>query len=91
MSHQPILLDSATPRWECPECGGTGRMNEETCPVCLGAKWIDSSIATRWLLDYMESCGSHSAEIELLRTDKPDPMILALCLGVCTAVKQSPA
>ena len=89
MSNIPLAPALATANWQCPECGGTGSVNQEICPVCLGAKWIDNPAAAKWLLDFMESGGSHPTEIEQLRKEEPDPLTLAVCLGVCAAIKRS--
>lgn len=87
MSNISILPISATNNWECPECGGTGSIDEEICPICLGATWINSPDAAEWLLNFMQSSGGHTAEIEQLRKETPDPLVLALCLGICSAIK----
>jgi hypothetical protein len=89
MSNISIVPISATANWQCPECNGTGSIDEEICPICLGATWIDGPAATEWLLNFMESSGGHAAEIEQLRKEDPDPLTLAVCLGVCSAIKQS--
>lgn len=89
MSNISIFPISATTNWQCPECGGTGFIDEEICPVCFGATLIDSHTAAEWLLNFMQSSGSHAAEIEELRKEAPDPLTLAVCLGFCTAIKQS--
>jgi len=89
MSNIPLALTPATVNWQCPECGGTGSVNEEICPVCLGAKWINGTAVAIWLLDFMESCGGDASEIEQLRKEEPDQLTLAVCLGVCSAIKRS--
>ncbi|HLO50264.1 MAG TPA: hypothetical protein VK211_17750 [Kamptonema sp.] len=89
MSNIPLPLTPATINWQCPECSGTGSVNEEICPVCLGAKLIDGPAVAIWLLDFMESCGSEASEIEQLRKEEPDPLTLAVCLGICSAIKRS--
>ncbi|MBE9184919.1 hypothetical protein IQ270_09390 [Microcoleus sp. LEGE 07076] len=73
--------------WDCPECGGTGTVSGETCPECLGAKYIDIDAITNWMLDFMESRGCDRAELDQLRTENPDPLTLTFCLELCIALK----
>lgn len=89
MNDLSITPATSIARWDCPECHSTGSVAGEICPVCLGAKWIDSVAITKWLLDFMESWGCNPTEIELLRKQHPDPFTFALCLGVCSAVQDS--
>ncbi|MEP6498004.1 hypothetical protein [Microcoleus vaginatus] len=79
--------DPVTTHWDCPECGGTGTLSPEICPVCLGAKYIDLATITNWMLDFMESRGCDPDEIEQLRTENADPLTLTFCLEICIALK----
>ncbi|OCR02520.1 hypothetical protein BCD67_01135 [Oscillatoriales cyanobacterium USR001] len=89
MSNISIFPISPTTNWQCPECDGTGSIDEEICPVCFGATLIDSSAAAEWLINFMQSSGGPTLEIEELRKEAPDPLILAVCLGVCSAIKRT--
>jgi hypothetical protein len=87
MSNILIASHPLKTHWDCPECRGTGTISPETCPVCLGAKYIDLPAITNWMLDFMESCGCNPDEIEQLRTENPDPLTLTFCLEICIALK----
>jgi hypothetical protein len=86
MSNSLIHPEPANTHWDCPECG-TGTVSTETCPECLGAKYIDIDAITSWMLDFMESCDCNPDEIEQLRTENPDPLTLTFCLKLCIALK----
>ncbi|NJK70576.1 MAG: hypothetical protein HC789_23725 [Microcoleus sp. CSU_2_2] len=87
MSNIPNLTESVNTHWDCPECGGTGILGGETCPECLGAKYIDIDAITSWMLAFMESRGCNPDEIDQLRTEHPDPLTLTFCLELCIALK----
>ncbi|MEG4320688.1 MULTISPECIES: hypothetical protein [unclassified Microcoleus] len=87
MSNSLINPDSINTYWDCPECGGTGTVSTETCPECLGAKYIDIDAVTSWMLAFMESRGCNPDEIEQLRTENPDSLTLTFCLELCLALK----
>jgi len=87
MSNILIASHPLKTHWDCPECGGTGTVSPEICPVCLGAKYIDLAAITNWMLDFMESCGCNPDEIEQLRSENPDPLTLTFCLEICIALK----
>ncbi|MGE5658038.1 MAG: hypothetical protein ACM37W_15645 [Actinomycetota bacterium] len=89
MNHLPLSSLPVTPHWDCPECNSTGSIQGEICPVCFGAKLINSPMAARWLLDFMESRGCLVAELEMLRKEDPDPLTFALCLGICSALQRA--
>ena len=55
MSNSLINPDSLKTHWDSPECSGTGTVSTETCPECLGAKYIDIDAVTSWMLAFMES------------------------------------
>lgn len=84
------MMFSLTPtRFDCPECQMTGKQNQEICPVCYGAKWVDISTTQDWVLEQMELWGCDSVEINNLRTEKPDFLTLGFCLEVLKILHQS--
>ncbi|MEO6862271.1 MAG: hypothetical protein ABI180_12205 [Microcoleus sp.] len=87
MTNSLIDPDSINTHWDCPECKATGTVSGETCPECLGAKYMDINAVTNWMLDFMESRGCNPDEIDLLRTENPDPLTLTFCLELCIALK----
>ena len=89
MSEIPLIPAPVTPLWDCPECNSTGSSDAEICPVCLGAGLIDTPTTAIWLLDFMESRGCHPDELEQLEKEDPDPLLFALALGICSAIKRS--
>lgn len=89
MRHLPIILSQIPTRYHCPQCNGKGEINQEICPLCSGAKWVDISTATNWVLDMMESQGCDISDINELRETTPDPLTLGLFLELLMMVNKS--
>jgi hypothetical protein len=64
----------------------TGNVQNAVAPVLLMKKFALYVLEQHGLIVLMLLNG-HAAEIEQLRKETPDPLILALCLGICSAIK----